>query len=137
MDPATLNLLASLRQGKYTNHLQCDTLRKITSVYNNFYEASGWSLLGTAMGNGEKKLYLTECPTYTKWFSRFMRGTRLMMGEEMRQNTPLTPESLSALMKLMKEDWEVRGDEERKQVEEVACFVMASYAGGLRGEEVP
>ena len=53
MDPATLNLLASLRQEKYTNHLQWETLRKTTSVYNNFYEASGWSLLGTAMGNGE------------------------------------------------------------------------------------
>ena len=40
-------------------------------------------------------------------------------------------------MKLMKEDWEVREEKERKQVEEVACFVLASYAGGLRGEEVP
>ena len=120
MNPATLNLLASLRQEKYTNHLQWDTLRKTTSVYNNFYEAIGWSLLDTAMGNGEKILYLTECPTYTKWFSRFMRGMRLRMGEERRKNALLTPESLNALMKLLEGDWEAGEEKEREPLKEVA-----------------
>ena len=52
---ATLDLLASLRQRKYTNHLQWDTMRKLSSAYGNFYEATGWSPLGVVLGNGEKK----------------------------------------------------------------------------------
>ena len=59
------------------------------------------------------------------------------MGEERRQNTPLTPESPKALIKLLEEDWEMGKEDEREQLEEVACFVLASYVGGLRGEEAP
>ena len=54
MAPANLNLLASLRQGKYKNHLQWDTMHKTTSAYSNFYEASGRTPLGATKVNGEK-----------------------------------------------------------------------------------
>ena len=64
-----------------------------------------------------------------------MRGARLRMGDESMQHSLLTPESLNALIKFLKEEWEARGEDEREPLEEVACFVMTSYAGGFSVEE--
>ena len=90
-------------------------------------------------GNGKwrEKIVPDGMPNLYKMVQPFHERYATEDGRREEAHTTLTPESLSALMKLIKEDWEVREDKEREQVEEVACFVLASYAGGLRGEEVP
>ena len=89
------------------------------------------------MGREDKKMYPTDCPTSTKWFSWFNRGARLRMGILKRQNTPLTSEAVLCLMRMMEEEYAKAKPELQEELEELACFVLASYAGGLRGEEVP
>ena len=76
-------------------------------------------------------MYPTDFPTSTKWFSRFKRGARLRMGILKRQNTSLTSKVVSCLISMMEEDYAKAKPELQEALEELACFVLASYAGGL------
>jgi hypothetical protein len=89
------------------------------------------------LGRAERKMHPMECPTASVWFARFSRGVKLRMGEETRRNVALTEEGVHGLMTFLEEDWDKGNEMEREEIEELACFVLASYAGGLRGEEVP
>ena len=138
MGIALYTLQASLRKGRYSNYLQWDSMRKTPTWYANAYEA------GTEYGNGsmmvqdDRKLFSTLCPSNGKWFSRFMRGAKLRMGVIRRQNEALTAMMILAVLQFAEEDWKSTEDEKtRKQIEEVMVFMLASFCGALRGEEVP
>lgn len=138
MKAAVLTLRASLRKGKYANHLQWDSMRATPAAWGNMYGAGINSVGGSIMAKDDKKLFVTSCPTRSLWFERFMRGTKLRMGVERRQNFGLSSEALHALLGLLETDWRDSDTEaEKKAIEELAVFVIAEYCGGLRGEEVP
>ena len=60
------------------------------------------------------------------------------MGVHREQNEALTVEQLMAILDLGKEDWEkLKSEEEKKDIESVASFMIIGFCLSLRGEEVP
>ena len=49
----------------------------------------------------------------------------------------LKEEGVHGIMMCVEEDWYKGNEIERDKTKELACLVLASYAEGLRGEEVP
>ena len=79
----------------------------------------------------------TRCPNSSDWFSRFMKGMKLRMGQERRQIAPLTTHIIHASFGLMEKDWEGESEAGKERIREVVCYMLETYAGGTRGEEVP
>ena len=74
MGVAIMTLNASLRKGKFADHLQWDTMRKIPTWYTNIYEAGenyGESAIYSAQ---DKKVYESSCPTAGRSFPRWLIG---------------------------------------------------------------
>jgi hypothetical protein len=138
MGMALYTLQASLQRGRYSNHLQWDSMRKTPTWYSNAYGASLGYNAGSVMAQDQRKLFSTECPTDGKWFNRFMRGAKLRMGVTRRQQEALTANMVMAVIYVAEGDWQQTVDEEeRKDIEEVVTFMLISFCGALRGEEVP
>ena len=139
MGMALYTLQASLRRGRYSNHLQWDSsMRKTPTWYSNAYGASLGYNAGSVMAQDQRKLFSTECPTDGKWFNRFMRGAKLRMGVTRRQQEALTANMVMAVIYVAEGDWQQTvEEEERKDIEEVVTFMLISFCGALRGEEVP
>jgi hypothetical protein len=66
-----------------------------------------------------------------------MKGMALRMGQERRQNAPLTTKIIHAAFGLMEKDWEGESEAGKERIEEVVYYMLATYTGGLRGEELP
>jgi hypothetical protein len=138
MKMACLSLDASLRKGKYADHLQWDSMRSTPGAISNMWRAGIDSMGGSVLAKDEKKLYVTSNPARTEWFERFMKGAKLRIGVIRRRNFALTSETVHALLELLEKSWqEMELSTEKKKLEEVAVYVLAEYCGGLRGEEVP
>lgn len=138
MGLAVYTLQASLRVGRYTNHLQWDSMRKTPTWYSNAFEAGEGFMGGSVYAKDEKKLYTTQCPSASRWFGRFMLGAKRRMGIIRRQNEALTVPQLLALLALAEEDWQKSKIEvERKEIEELCCFCVIGFCLSFRGEEVP
>ncbi len=69
MKAALFTLNASLRPGKYTDHLQPDSTRKTRSWYNNAHMAGVGYLSATLYAKDEKKLHATSSPTAGERFA--------------------------------------------------------------------
>ena len=106
-------LMASLRLGKYSDHLQLFSMRQTQTDYSNMCEKSGGAPMGSVLGREECKMYLMGCNISTKWFSWVMRVNRLRMGQDKIQNFSLTEGVLYGLMSLFEYDWNKRGDKKR------------------------
>ena len=138
MKMACLSLDASLRKGRYADHLQWDSMRATPGAISNMWRAGIDSTGGSVLAKDEKKLYVTSNPARTEWFERFMKGAKLRIGVIKRRNFALTSEMLHALLELLEKNWvESELSSEKKSIEELATFVLAEYCAGLRGEEVP
>ncbi|KAL7530331.1 hypothetical protein ACHAXR_005038 [Thalassiosira sp. AJA248-18] len=76
MKCALFTLNASLRTGRYADHLQWDSMRKTPTWYNNAYEAGEEASESAVFAAYDKKMYVSEAPTSSKWFPRFMLGAK-------------------------------------------------------------
>ena len=81
MTAALITLNASLRQGKYADHLQPDSARKTRSWYNNAHMSGASYLTNTMYAKDEKKLHATTSPTAGEWYVRFTQGMKLRTGQ--------------------------------------------------------
>lgn len=139
MKAAYMLLENSLRPGKYAGHLQWDSARGMTTAYANAYMSGVDSLRGSVMAKDDKKMMVTTCPTRSLWYERFSRGAKLRIGVIRKQNYALTEEMVHRLLDVLDEAWWAaeENSQDRKEIAELACYVLATYCGGLRGEEVP
>ena len=80
MGVALTKVLALIRQGKNAANVQFDTIRKTQTWYANVYNAGENFSCKTVVGLDQRKQYVSTDHTFRKWFTRFMRGTRLCMG---------------------------------------------------------
>jgi hypothetical protein len=131
-------LLWSLDPGKMEDTIQFSTVRYLRSVYSNIYLASAELQTGMAvMAQGTSKTYVTDCPSYSYWFERFMRGVHKRMGEEVRSDYTLSVKVLHKILGNLDVCWrEATAPARRKEVVEIAFFLVLSFCLGLRGEEV-
>jgi hypothetical protein len=138
MGIAIVTLMASLRPGKYTSHLQYDSMRRTPTWFKNAHSAGSGYNVDTLYAQDDKKVHATSCVTAGEWFVRFKLGTKYRMGQIRKQNEAFTPEIIHALDKVAQEEWENSTDEmERKKLEELMSYILMEFCGNLRGEEVP
>lgn len=111
---------------------------KTLTWYGNTFDAGVGYVNDSVIGREDCKQYVSDSPTGGKWFSRFMKGAKLRMGVERRQNEALTPEIMRALDDIVETRWTAsKNEKEREHLEEVMVYAICEYTAGLRGEEVP
>jgi hypothetical protein len=138
MGLAVCILIRTLDPGRTEELIQFSTARYLRSVYSNIYHASSQHQRGMGvMAHNTSKIWVTECPSYGYWFERFMRGVHKRMGEEVRSDYALSIRVLHKVLWHLERQWsEARTIETRKEVVEIAIFIVAGYYLALRGEEV-
>jgi hypothetical protein len=131
-------LLRSLDPGRTEDTIQFSTARYLRTVFSNVYHASAEHQTGMAvMAQGTHKIYVTNCPSYSYWFERFMRGVHKRMGEEVRSDYALSIKVLHKILGNLDDRWrEATTAPRRKEVVEIAFFLVLTFCLGLRGEEV-
>jgi hypothetical protein len=76
-------LLASLNQGKYAAYCQFDSIRGDRMAHVNVHRASvagsGHSVVLLNQDSSGRRV--TNSPTESEWFERFVRGCKLRMGQ--------------------------------------------------------
>ena len=138
MSCALHTMMAMLQKGNYQETAQWDTARKTPTWFTNAYE-SGENFGEEAIySTHDTKVYSTSSPTASRWFSRFMLGSKRRMGIMRKQNEALTVEQLMAVCELAEKDWRTsQSEEEKKDMENVMAFIIIGFCVSLRGEEVP
>lgn len=133
---STLN--ASLREGRNTENVQWDTVRKTPTWYRHMYDTGVNYATTAVLGGATKKSLTSTCPTVGDWFEGFARGCKTRMGVVKIQNEPVTSEIVHALDWIATEEWNAATSEEaRERLEDTMSYVLFGFCNGLRGEEVP
>jgi hypothetical protein len=95
----------SLDKGKFAEHVQFETFRKARLAVTNVSQA-GVSGLTSSVGAYERnKMWISNVPTHSFWFSRFMHGIHRRVGEIRKQDEPITVEVLKAVDEVLERDW--------------------------------
>ena len=137
MNAALFTLNASLRPGKYADHLQPDSSRKTRTWYNNAHMAGKGYHTGTLYAKDEKKLHATSSPTAGEWFSRFVLGGKVRTGQTRKQNEAFTSALVLACCEVAELLWvAAETEEEKEKLEELMAFMLMEFGAVLRGEEV-
>jgi hypothetical protein len=138
MGLAVCILLRTLDPGRTEDLIQFSTARNLRSVYSNIYHASVCHQAGLAvMAHSTTKTWVTNCQSYGYWFERFMKGVHKRMGEEVRSDYALSVKVLHKMLGQLDREWrEAQTIETRKEVVEIAMFLVSGFGLGLRGEEV-
>lgn len=135
---ALVTLNASLRPGKYANHLQYDSMRKTPTWFGSAHSAGTAYMVDTLYAQDEKKVHATSCVTAGEWFVRFKLGAKLRMGQIKKQNEAFTPTIVHCLDKIAQDMWQSsEDDDEKKKLEELMSYILIEFCACLRGEEVP
>jgi hypothetical protein len=139
MLPAIVMLEEPLKPGKQTQNLQWGTLRKIRSVFSNYYHTtvSALQLLALRREKGTRQGFL-DSPTYSEWFERFKTGCHKRMGDDIRPDRALSIEVLLEYQAYYEKAWEAATTDQGKLDAALhAAFIILGFCGGLRGEEIP
>ena len=130
-------LMASLRKGITARTVQWDSARATTTAMSNLYRSGPDCLGGVVASKDRNKLRITADGTKSELYERFHKGSRLRMRITQRQDYALTSESVAALLELLEREWERSEGDEQARLEDLAVYVLCTFAAGLRGEEVP
>jgi hypothetical protein len=133
---AVAMLAKSLNPGRYAEYMQFETLRKLRSAYSNVYHASAQgSTLMMTLGRDTSKSFLSNCPTHSLWFERFVKGCFHRMGQETHQDLALSIGVILELLNILEAEWNAP-DASREELAYVGSFICITYAGSFRGNEV-
>ena len=90
---------------------------------------------GEIYSANNKKLYESTDPTASRWLSRFMLGTKRMMGVVIRQDEALMVDQLLFIGDSSEEYWlKSRSEEENKELDSTIVFATIAFCVSLRGE---
>jgi hypothetical protein len=138
MGLAVCILIRTLDPGRSEELIQFSTARYLRSAYSSVYHASARHQQGMAvMAQGTTRTWVTDCPSYSYWFERFMRGVHKHMGEEVHSDFALSIRVLHKVLGHLDQEWSTANNMEKcKDVVEIACFFVLTFCLGLCGEEV-
>jgi hypothetical protein len=140
MIPAIASLQRSFDPGQNSATIQWDTMRNLRSCFSNMVHTTPFGVGGSTMTNGKKSSYVTNSPTNTAWFNRFMTGTHERMGDVKIQDAPLTIDMLLALQDLLEhfwsEAWTAKNYELLFELATIGATITNGFSAGLRGEEL-
>lgn len=100
MSAAIVTLQLSLNVGKNNTTVQFSTIQKFRSAYSNVYHASASGQSGASlMAKDSKELFVTKCPTYGRWYEKFMRGCHKCMGDIVKLDRALSSSILIEVLR--------------------------------------
>ncbi len=137
MGVAVVMLQRSLDKGKHDRNIQFETVRKFRSAASNIYHASVEGQGAMVMAKDTQKLTVTECPTYSDFFGRFVQGMHKRMGDIVQPDRAISHDIMLELMSLVEEEWSRITSRNKLQVALEGAFYVIAFTLGLRGEEVP
>lgn len=139
MGIAVAMLLRSLDPGENEDTIQWGTVRKLRSSFSNVWRASVKGPRESVLQLDTVKMYITSCPTNSYWFERFANGVHRRQGDMVKPDLGLSLEQMVVLMSMFEKEWVNSPDpsEAGTTILFAALFMLVSYLGGLRGEEVP
>ncbi len=135
---AVAMLAKSLEPGRYKNHTQFKTMRKLRSAYSNLFHASATSSVSMlTVGSDSAKTFLSSCPSHSLWFERFAKGCLCRMGQEVRQDLAMSIKVLLALLDLVEREWLADPTMHGKETKVfIGAYSVIAYGGSFRGNEV-
>ena len=138
MAAAVLLLKKSLRPGKYSNsNLTFDSTRKRRGAISSYWHGSVEGMKTSVLAKEEKKLMLTDSPTYSLWFERFIRGMHNRMGDDIRPDKGVDIKLLHHMLNTLEECLNNTGEATgKKRIIHLGCYLSATFSAGLRGNEL-
>ena len=131
-------LQKTLQPGMYGPNVQFDMVRKLRSGFSNLWGASKHTMTKGVMTRDTMKIFVTECPTHSLWFKRFIRGMHARMGDDRLPDTAILVKVMHALMEWVEQDYQdCDNPGSRRYIVRCGLYFMAGYLGSLRGEETP
>jgi hypothetical protein len=133
-------LCQSRRSGKHSkSYTQFATIRKQRSAFSNLYMASKEAAeAGRIIAQGaQSNAFVTNCPTNSMWFARWVSGCETRMGFVLKQNQAISVKVMRAIVESFKEDImeaEPKSWERQKLCMGLAYTVICFFAS-LRGSE--
>jgi hypothetical protein len=90
------------------------------------------------MGEDRVMGTVSNSPTNSEWFRRFMRGCHRRMGDVWLPDRPITIMEMKKGLELLEEDWVLFSQDAigRLNTGITACIFIAGFFGALRGEEI-
>jgi hypothetical protein len=136
MKAAIAVLDRSLDPGVYSECVQWGTFRKTRSAITNISQA-GVSGLQDSVGAYERKhVWISTVVTHQFWFSRFITGVHLRVGEIRKPDELLTIDVLHEIHRILSREWgQAVAPAARKRVAEMGVWFVAGFCTGIRGEE--
>ena len=137
MQIAIAVLIRSLDKGKYENFVQWETFRKTRSALTNAYQASVNGLMDVVGAYEKNRVWISQVPTHSIWFTRFMEGIHRRVGEVVKQDWPIPIKVIMYIDKELNELWETLTDSQEKlKIAQLAVWFICGFCTGLRGEEM-
>ena len=138
MSVAIIILERSLAKGKNSETIQFNTVRKFRSAFSNCWNSSEQVSNHSVMAKERSKVYVIDCPTYSLWFERFVRGMHNRMGDVRLPNAAIGGNLMREIMRLVNLDYfETFTSKKKRYYARAGLFFMSAYLSTLRGEEVP
>jgi hypothetical protein len=131
-------LMRSMDKGKNAVTIQYETMRKLRSHIANFVHTCPGGIGARFMGEEGAAGAVSNSPTNSEWFRRFMKGCHRRMGDVWMPDRPVTIQELLKCLMLLEEDWEVfeKDPEGRLRAAATATMLITGFFGALRGEEI-
>jgi len=96
-------LIRSLDSGINSTNVQFSTIRKLRSHVSNFVHTTATGVGATFMAEEGKSHTISQSPTNSYWFKRFILGCHKRMGDVLIPDQPITIEELKAVLEMQKE----------------------------------
>jgi hypothetical protein len=97
-------LIRSLDRGRNAATIQYETMRKLRSHMANFVHTCPRGIGARFMREEGAAGAVSNSPTNTEWFRRFMKGCHRRMGDVWMPDRPLTIQELLKALELLEED---------------------------------
>ena len=138
MGAAVLLLKKSLNPGAYSKKiLTFASTRKRRGCISSYWHGSVEGMRTSVLAKDNRKLMLTDSPTYSLWFERFVRGMHNRMGDDIRQDLEVDIKLLHHMLEKLKGKVELSSTfNQRKELVDLGFFLNAGFSAGLRGNEL-
>jgi len=135
---AVAMVLKSMEPGRYADHQQFETIRKLRAGFHNVYMASveGASCL-RSVGGDKAKHFINHCNTHSTWFEHFAAGCLRRMGQEIRQDRAISLNVMHALLHHLEGEWASTTDPGTQlYISSLGAYSVIAFCGSFRGPEV-
>lgn len=135
---AVAMLLKSLEPGKYSDHQQFESIRKLQAGFNSVSISSVEEAFSLCSVGGDKaKHFLNICATHFTWFEHFAMGCLSCMGQEVWQDLAISLPLMHALMNNLESAWSLASDPTEKfLVASLGAYSVICFCGSFRIPEV-